>query len=75
MWGEFDLNVDAEVHRSIFEVALDAAESRDHTLLIVPNADHELEMAGTPRDALETRAFAPIAWTHLIEWVQARVSR
>lgn len=31
LWGEFDLNVDPQVNRAIFEVALDAARSRDHT--------------------------------------------
>lgn len=36
LWGEHDVNVEPEVHRSIFEVALDAAGNRDFTLRIVP---------------------------------------
>ncbi len=74
-WGEFDLNVDPEVNRAIFEVALDAAGNRDHTLIIVPKADHELEQAADARDALRDAAFAPGVWDRMIEWLEARVGR
>lgn len=74
LWGEFDLNVDPEVNRAIFEVALDAARSFDHTLLIVPAADHELETASSPRDALATRPFAPGVFERMIEWVRQRTA-
>jgi uncharacterized protein len=74
LWGEYDLNVDPEVNRAIFEVALDAARSRDHTLLIVPAADHELETASSPRDALATRPFVPGVFERMIEWVRQRTA-
>lgn len=72
LWGEFDLNVHPEVHRSIFEVALDAAGNRDHTLVIVPEADHELEAAASPHDALATNRFPPGPWDTMIAWVLHR---
>ncbi len=74
LWGEFDLNVHPEVNRSIFEVALDAAGNRDHTLVIVPEADHELEAATSPRAALATEPFASGVWDTMITWVQQRVA-
>jgi uncharacterized protein len=74
LWGEFDLNVDPEVNRAIFEVALDAARSPNYTLLIVPAADHELETASSPRDALTTRPFAPGVFERMIEWVRQRTA-
>jgi pimeloyl-ACP methyl ester carboxylesterase len=75
LWGEFDLNVHPEVNRSIFEVALDAAGNRDHTLVIVPKADHELEAATSPRSALETQSFAPGVWDEMIKWLLQRVAK
>lgn len=72
LWGEFDLNVNPEVNRSIFEVALDAAGNRDHTLIIVNRADHELESATSPRAALATDPFAPGIWNQMTAWLLQR---
>lgn len=72
LWGEFDLNVHPEVNRSIFEVALDAAGNRDHTLVIVNQADHELEAATSPRAALAAEPFAPGIWDQMIAWLLQR---
>jgi pimeloyl-ACP methyl ester carboxylesterase len=73
LWGEFDLNVDPEVNRSIFEVALDAAGNPDHMLVIVPDADHELEAAISPAAALETEPFAAGVWDRIVEWLLLRI--
>ncbi|MEX0690506.1 MAG: alpha/beta hydrolase [Gemmatimonadales bacterium] len=73
LWGEFDLNVHPEVNRSIFEVALEAAGNRDHTLVVVREADHELEAATSPRAALATEPFAPGVWDQMMAWLQQRV--
>lgn len=71
-WGEFDLNVDPEVNRAIFEVALDAAGNRDYSLVIVPSADHELEKATDARDAVDDASFAPGVWDAMTRWLVAR---
>lgn len=75
LWGEFDLNVDPEVNRSIFEIALDAAANPDHTLVIVPEADHELEVAVSPAAALETEPFASNVWERIVEWLVLRMQQ
>ena len=72
LWGEHDLNVDPEVNRSIFEVALDAAGNGDHTLVIVPSADHELERATSPRHAIDDAPFADDVWRRMTAWVSDR---
>lgn len=72
-WGEYDLNVDPEVNRAIFELALDAADNPDHTLVVVPDADHELELATSPRHALEDAPFAEGVWNRMVEWVRREI--
>lgn len=73
MWGEHDLNVDPEVSRAIFEVALGAAGNRDYSLMVVPSADHELEYATSPRHALEDAPFAEGIWEAMSNWVREKV--
>lgn len=72
LWGEHDVNVDPEVHRSIFEVALDAAHNPDYTLIIVPGADHVLQAASSGASADVGDRIAPGVWPTMIEWVWAR---
>ena len=74
LWGAFDLNVNPEVNRSIFEGALQVAGNRDVTLEIVPNADHELEYAASARDALNTNRFTREVWAGMVDWVKARTT-
>lgn len=74
-WGEHDLNVDPEVNRAIFEVALDAVGNPDYTLIVVPAADHELELATSPRHALEDAPFAEGVWQRTVAWVRDRAAR
>lgn len=70
LWGEFDLNVDPETNRAILEGALNAAGNRDHTLRVVPGADHELEAADSTADALATRPFAPGVFELMVDWTR-----
>ena len=72
LWGEHDVNVDPEVHRSIFEVALDAARNPDYTLLIVPDADHVLQTATSRASASARDRIAPGVWPTVIQWVVER---
>lgn len=77
VWGERDLNVLPEVHRSIFEVALDAAGNRDYTLTVVPAASHTLEIedpadhspATLALDLLGGDPFDRAAWEAIVRWV------
>lgn len=72
LWGEHDVNVLPEVHRAIFEVALDAAGNRDFTLEIVPGADHVLQetTSRAPED-VEDR-FASGVWQRMATWILRR---
>lgn len=72
LWGEYDVNVDPEVHRAIFEVALDAAGNPDHTLVIVPGAEHVLQAAGSRASADVQDRIAAGVWPRVIEWVRER---
>ena len=72
LWGEHDVNVDPEVHRSIFEIALDAAGNRDFTLTIVPDADHVLQVATSRASADVQDRIAPGVWDSVVGWVRER---
>lgn len=80
VWGERDLNVLPEVHRSIFEVALDAAGNRDHTLVVVPAASHTLELEDPADHPTGTLAPARLggdpfdrgAWETIVRWIGDR---
>lgn len=80
VWGANDLNVLPEVHRSIFEVVLDAAGNHDHTLAILPHASHTLELEdpdthppGTlPPDLLGEHPFDRAAWELISDWITER---
>ncbi len=75
LWGEHDVNVNPEVHRSIFEVALDAAGNPDYTLLVVPEAEHVLQVAASSASGDAVDRIAPDVWPTVIEWVRARTDR
>ena len=72
LWGEHDVNVDPEVHRSIFEVVLDATGNRDATLRIVPAADHVLQAASSRATGDVRDRLAPGVWPTIIGWVHER---
>jgi pimeloyl-ACP methyl ester carboxylesterase len=74
LWGEHDVNVDPEVHRSIFEVALDAAGNEDYTLLIVPDADHVLQSAASKASDDVQDRIAPGVWPTIVDWVRRRTA-
>lgn len=72
LWGAYDVNVLPDVHRSIFEVALDAAGNRDATLEIVADADHVLQAASSRApDSIENR-YAPGVWERMAGWIRER---
>ncbi|HUF90102.1 MAG TPA: alpha/beta fold hydrolase [Gemmatimonadota bacterium] len=72
LWGEHDVNVDPEVQRSIFEVALDAADNPDYTLSVVPDADHVLRTATSRASADALDRIAPDVWSTVTRWVLDR---
>lgn len=74
LWGEHDVNVDPEVHRSLFEVVLDAAGNRDFTLMIVPGADHVLQVATSRASADVQDRIAPGVWDTVARWVRERTN-
>ena len=79
VWGEYDTNVLPDVHRSIFEVVLDYTDHADHTLLVVPGADHTLEIpdpdawpaGAAPAALMGGTPFKEDAWRRIVQWVQA----
>lgn len=72
LWGEHDVNVDPEVNRAIFEVALDEADNRDHTLIVVPDAEHVLQVARSRASADVRDRIAPTVWPTVVSWVLER---
>jgi hypothetical protein len=60
------------VNRAIFEVALDAADNRDHTLIVVPDAEHVLQVATSGASADVRDRIAPTVWPTLISWILNR---
>lgn len=72
LWGEYDVNVLPEIHRSIFEVALDAAGNRHAELDIVPAADHVLQAAGSRDPSSVEDRYAPGVWERMADWMEER---
>lgn len=72
LWGEQDVNVLPEVHRSIFEVALDAAGNRFTELEIVPAADHVLQAASSRDPSSVEDRYAPGVWERMADWMEER---
>jgi len=72
LWGEHDVNVLPEVHRSIFEVALDATGNRFAELEIVPAADHVLQAAASRDPASIEDRYAPGVWERMADWMEER---
>jgi hypothetical protein len=60
------------VNCAIFEVALDAADNRDHTLIVVPDAEHVLQVATSRASADVRDRIAPTVWPTVISWVLER---
>lgn len=74
LWGEFDVNVLPEVHRAIFEVALDAAGNDDYELEIVPGAEHVLQVATSRAPDDTEERFAPGVWQRMAVWIHGQTS-
>lgn len=75
LWGELDNNILAEKNRAAWEAALKAAGNRDHTLVILPNANHSQWEAKTGSNAemKSLQRFVPAYITTIQEWLSKRV--
>lgn len=75
LFGELDTNIVAEKNRSAWERALKEGGHVDHTLLIVPRANHlHLEAkTGNNAEMATLQRFAPTHATRIREWLATRV--
>jgi pimeloyl-ACP methyl ester carboxylesterase len=75
LFGELDNNILAEKNKAAWEAALKAGGNRDHTLLIVPKANHGLFEAkvGTNAEVASLQRFVPAYFTIVQDWLGKRI--
>lgn len=75
IFGELDNNIMAEKNKAAWEMALKAGGNRDHTLRILPRANHLMLEAKTGSNAemASLRQFVQEYYTTILDWLAKRV--
>ena len=75
LFGERDNNIVAERNRAAWEAALEAGGNRDHTLRIVPGANHAMLEArvGNNAEMASLQRFVPVYFSTVTGWLASRV--
>ncbi len=75
MWGELDNNIMARKNEPAWEEALKAGGNRDHTLTILPKANHSQWEAktGSNAEAKSLQRFVPQYFTTVQNWIAQHV--
>lgn len=75
LWGELDNNVLAEKNKAAWETALSAGGNRDHTLVILPKANHSQweTKVGSNAEMKSLERFVPAYFTTIQDWLAKRV--
>jgi pimeloyl-ACP methyl ester carboxylesterase len=75
MFGELDNNIMAEKNRAAWEAALKAGNHQDHTLRILPKANHGLLEAkvGNNAEMKSLQRFVPAYADVVLEWLSNRI--
>lgn len=75
VFAEYDWNYRVEGSVTLVKESLRTADNRDHTILVIPQADHRLRAAktGGRREFLDpARPWAPGAWDIIMAWALKR---
>jgi dienelactone hydrolase len=77
IFGELDNNIIAEKNKDAWEAALKAGGNRDHTLRILPKANHEQFEAkvGNNAEMASLQRFVPAYFTTIQDWLAKRIRR
>ena len=75
IFGELDNNIVAEKNKAAWEAALKAAGNSDHTLLILPKANHGQFEAkvGSNAEGPSLQRIVPIYFTTVQDWLAKRI--
>src|SRR5207245_2300640 len=75
VFGELDNNILPEKNKNAWEAALKAGGNRDHTLLILPKANHEQFEAkvGNNAEMASLQRFVPAYFTTIEDWLAKRI--
>lgn len=75
LFGELDNNIVAEKNKAAWQRALEGAGHRDHTLVILPNANHGMLEAkiGSNAEMASLQRFAPAYFITIQDWLAKHV--
>jgi uncharacterized protein len=75
LFGELDNNIVAKKNKAAWEAALKVGGNRDHTLLILPTANHSMFEAkvGSNAEMPSLRRFVPAYFTTVRTWLAKRI--
>ncbi len=75
IWGQLDNNIMADKNKPAWDTALKTAGNRDYTLVVVPNANHDMLEAkvGSNAEIKSLQRFVPSYFTTIEDWLAKRI--